>query len=118
MLRPLSCLVLALLVACQPPWLAPRGHIQSLAWSKQEAFNFIKAFHDRTHQTDPMKMVYQATILKTSENDLAAIEAWVVGAESGLRFEYTLLIGHQIRGRKDLVLYAVVKVEPLGLPPS
>ncbi|HEY3401508.1 MAG TPA: hypothetical protein VGK03_12850 [Geothrix sp.] len=112
----------ASLVACSPPWLYPKGRINTLAAHQQEAYEFIKAFHDKRNPSDRMNMVYQAIILEKQENDLGSFESWVIRTENGNRFEYILQIAiywegrnaHGIHGHQGM---AIVRVKELPKPP-
>ncbi len=97
------------LVGCQPPWAAPGAHINTKAWSPQEAFDCIKKTHDKDFPTDPIKVVHQALILKQQKNGLGSMEAWTIETKSGAWIEYTLRVAHFERGlTEDITYYAVL----------
>lgn len=102
-------------VGCQPPWAAPGAHIQTRAWSPQEAFDCIKNFHDKTFPADPIRVVWKAVILQKQKNDLGSVEAWTVETVNGFMIEYTLEVSHVLTGGarrsySDTSYYAITKM--------
>jgi len=115
--------LLVLLVACRPPWQSPYSRIRTLAPYKQDAYEFIKGFHDKKFPTDRMNLVYQAEILEKQENDLGSYESWVVGTENGNRYEYFLQIAIYWQGSNAHGIYgnsgmAIVRFKQLPRPPA
>ncbi len=118
----LAGILITSIVACNPPWLYPKGRVNTLAASKQEAYDFIKAFHDKRNPSDRVTLVYQAIIIEKQENDLGSLESWVIRTENGNRFEYILQVAIYWEGSNARGIYghqgmAIVRVNALPKPP-
>lgn len=116
-------IILICILACRKPWLSPYAEIHTCAQSQDEAYNFIKAYHDKEFPKDHLNLVYQATILKKQKNDLGSWESWIIGTENGNRYEYILqtavYLGFQnVRGISGTAAMAILKVNPLPKPPT
>jgi len=93
--------------------------LQTLAAHKEDAYQFIKRFHDHRFPNDRMNLVYRATIIEKQENDLGSFESWIIGTESGARFDYTIQIAVYWQGQKKGTVYgkigyAIIKVSKLS----
>lgn len=55
-----------------------------------------------------MNLVYQATIIEKQENDLGSFESWIIGTESGDRFDYTIQIAVYWQGAKKGSVYGTI----------
>jgi hypothetical protein len=117
----LISILLIFLFACQPGWLAPRGRVETMAHNKQDVYELLKNFHDRTFPTDKLIIVYNVsinrrnnslplptlitspkkTVLKLPEGWTPGTEIWTIGTENKNNYEYYIEVRERSMSSPD-----------------